>query len=151
MSALAPTLPIVNPWRRFNQHAQFWLTRHHPEESDNYGITDYEARTVSLRSDLDQAGRRSTILHECLHIERGAPLDEPALAAREELRVRRESARILLPDIRAVGEAMAWARTHAEAADELWVDEDTLLDRLENLHPAELHYMRKRLEHAEVE
>ncbi len=159
MSALvlsAPTLTIasvkrLNPWRRLGRLAHIDLIWHSPEVSIDYGITDFEAGTISLRRDLDQAGRRSTVLHECLHVERGPALDEPVLYAREELRVRREAARLLLPDIRAVGEALAWAHTTTEAADELWVDEDTLLDRLEHLHPAELHYLRRRLDHAEVE
>lgn len=63
----------------------------------------------------------------------------------EELRVRRLAARMLLPDIRKIGEALAWAHTYTEAAEELWVDLDTLLDRLDSLHPAELHYLRRRL------
>lgn len=151
MSALAVTVaPVIHPWRRLRALVHIDLIWHSPETSIDYGFTDFEAGTISLREDLDQAGRRSTILHECLHVERGPALDEPALLAREELRVRREAARLLLPDIRIVGEALAWAHGIAEAADELWVDEDTLLDRLEHLHPAERHYLRRRLEHAEV-
>lgn len=72
-----------------------------------------------------------------------------ALLAREEIRVRKEAARLLLPDIKVVGEAMAWALSTEEAADELWVSPDVLRDRLRWLHPAETHYLRKRL--AEVD
>lgn len=134
----------VHPWRRLRALAHVDLVWHDKIDCDDYGVTDFEANTISIRRDLDQAGRRSTVLHECLHIERG-PTIEGVLAEREELRVRREAARILLPDIRAIGEALAWARDTAEAAFELWVDEDTLLDRIDNLHPSELHYLRRRL------
>lgn len=146
----APSLRPIHPWRRFARLAHIELKWHDQADCADYGVTDFEAQTISLRSDLDQAGRRATILHEVLHVERGPAVDDPVLIEREELRVRRAAARMLLPDIRSIGEALAWARNAAEAAWELWVDEDTLLDRLENLHPSELHYLRARLEHAEV-
>lgn len=105
--------------------------------------TDHEAGTVTLATGMDQAQRRSTIEHERQHVLRG-PVPT-WLEAREEREVDKAAARTLLPDIEAVGEALAWAQCLAEAADELWVDEDTLRARLEHLHPAELHYLRRRL------
>lgn len=92
---------------------------------------------------MTQAERRSTILHECLHVERGPALS--TLAAREELRVEKETARLLLPNIKDVADALAWARSTAEAADELWVDEQLLRCRLTYLHPAERGYLQQRL------
>lgn len=155
LSVAAHTVPrVIHPWRRFRALAHIELRWHDKHDSDgnlaDFGYTDFDDNAISLRRDLDQAGRRSTILHECLHAERGPSLDDPALIAREEMRVSREAARMLLPDVRAIGEALAWAHSLAEAAFELWVDEDTLRDRLDNLHPAELHYLRQRLEHAET-
>jgi hypothetical protein len=47
--------------------------------------------------------------------------------------------------IRDLGEALAWAHDVDEAADELWVDVDTLRARLDHLHPAERAYLRRRL------
>ncbi|WP_300680677.1 hypothetical protein [Nocardioides sp.] len=150
LSESVPTLPVVphpplNPWRRFAKLVHIELRWHHPEDDESLGLTDYDAGTISLRTDLDQAQRRSTILHELLHVERGPAADVPVLVAREELRVGREAARLLLPDICKVGDALAWAQNYTEAADELWVDLDTLLDRLDSLHPVELHYLRRRL------
>lgn len=108
------------------------------------GLTRFAERTISLRRGMTYAERRSTVLHECLHVERGAvPM---GLAAKEEERVARETARLLLPDVRAVGEALAWALTLEEAADDLAVDLDVLRTRLEHLHPAERGYLRHRLE-----
>lgn len=47
--------------------------------------------------------------------------------------------------IRALGDALAWARTRDEAAEELWVDVATLEARLRSLHPAERAYLNRRL------
>lgn len=109
------------------------------------GVTRYGVQEISLRTDLTWAERRCTVLHECLHAERG-PTFKGVLAAREELVVRRTTARLLLPDVRPIGEALAWALSPAECADELWVDEGVLRDRLRWLHPAERHYLSRRLE-----
>jgi hypothetical protein len=70
------------------------------------------------------------------------------LQPREEPEVDKAAARLLLPNIRAVGEALAWSVSVSvgEAADELSVDEPTLRTRLEHLHPAERAYLRRRLE-----
>ena len=113
-------------------------------EGGDMGFTDHEASIISLRLGMSQAERRCTVLHEVLHAERGPALE--TLYDREELRVRRETARLLLPDIKLVGEAMAWSLSTEEAADELWVDVGVLRDRLASLHPAERHFLRRRLE-----
>jgi hypothetical protein len=99
------------------------------------GETDYVAGTISLRRGLDQAQRRSTVLHECLHVERG-PMPM-GLAAKEEHQVRKLAAQELLPSVVAIGDALAWSQGDLEgAADELWVDVHTLRDRLRFMtHP----------------
>lgn len=83
-------------------------------------------------------------MHEVLHAERGpVPV---GLADREELRVCRIAAQELLPDVRVIADALAWAQWDLEAAaEELWVDEDTLWVRLRHMnHPAERAYMHNR-------
>jgi len=107
------------------------------------GYTDFVAKRVVLAHGLTQAERRCTIAHETEHIRRGSP--HAMTMAREEVVIDRNVARRLLPDVRAIGEALAWAHSLDEAADELWVDEDTLRARLRHLHPAERHYLRNRL------
>lgn len=130
----------MHPWRRLRELAHVTLLWH---DGGPKGVTDFADQTISLRRGMTQAERRSTVLHECLHIERGPALT--TLAAREELRVEREAARLLLPCIRTVGDALAWAVDLDEAADELWVDAQLLRARLESLHPAERHYLKARL------
>ncbi|KRB73046.1 hypothetical protein ASE01_19925 [Nocardioides sp. Root190] len=113
------------------------------------GVTRHAPREISLRTDLTWAERRCTVLHETLHAERGPSLDG-VLYEREELVVRRTTARLMLPWIKDVGEALAWSASSQwpmeECADELMVDVDVLRDRLRWLHPAERHYLARRLE-----
>lgn len=108
------------------------------------GYTDFVAGEVVLSLRLDQAQRRSTIEHERQHCLRGPVM--PHMEAREERVVDNLSSRLLLPDIARIGDAMVWTHSLAEAADELWVDEQMLKCRLEHLHPSERGYLRRRLE-----
>jgi hypothetical protein len=131
----------VNRPCRLRALAGWRLTRH---KRGDYGYTDHEARTISLRADLTWPQLRSTLVHEVLHATRGPALD--TLGDREEMRVRKETARLLLPSIHAVADALAWSQVRArEAAADLGVDVDVLWDRLDHLHPAEHHYLRRRL------
>lgn len=57
----------------------------------------------------------------------------------------REAARLLLPDVLTIADALAWAHTIEEAAEELWVDVDTLRARLRCLHPVERGYLTRAL------
>lgn len=131
-----------HPWRAFRDLAHITLRWAHLPDGV-LGVTDFEAGTVTLAHGMNQAERRCTIAHETQHVVRG-PV--PAyLRAREEREVDRCSARLLLPDVKVIGEALAWAVSVGEAAEELWVDEPTLRARLEALHPAERGYLRQRL------
>lgn len=124
-----------HPWRAFSALVD-WTLQIAPLPVGLLAFTDHETRHVTLADDLEQVERRCSIEHERQHI-----LDPEG----SEEAVCRRTARVLLPEIRAVGEALAWAHDVAEAADELWVDEDVLIERLRGLHPAERHYLRRRL------
>jgi hypothetical protein len=134
---------VVHPWRRLRALSGWELRWHRPEDDPDAGFTLFDDKVISLRSDLTWEERRCTVLHECLHAEWGPTL-VGVLAERQELRVRRETARLLLPSIREVGEALAWALSPAEAASELSVDVDVLRDRLRWLDPGERRYLRGR-------
>lgn len=134
-----------HPWRRFRELVGWTLLFAHLPEGI-LGLTDYRARTVTLAHGLTQAERRCTIAHETEHIHRG-PVPTH-LQPREEVAVDHNVARQLI-DIRALGEALAWALDEHEAADELWVDVPTLQARLRHLHPCERHYLRRRLDPGE--
>jgi len=137
---------VIHPWRRLRALAHIEL---HWHDDGPMGETDHEDGTISIRRGMTQAERRCTVLHELLHVERGTSL-EGVLHAREERIVRKLTAREMLPDIDAVGDAMAWAHLDIEAAaDELWVDVGVLRDRLRHLHPAERHRLTRRLDGVE--
>lgn len=131
-----------HPWRAFRDLSHIRL-RWARLPSGLYGYTDHAAGEVVIAEGLTQAERRCTIAHETQHVLRGPVL--PSLRSREELRVDRAAARLLLPDIRTIADALAWARTPEEAADELWVDVDTLRCRIRSLHPAERGYLHRTL------
>lgn len=133
-----------HPWRAFRSLVSWSLHWSDDLPEDMFGYTDHAAHRVVLAVGLTQVERRCTIEHERQHVIRG-PVPRH-LIAREERRADRDAARTLLPDVRTIGEALAWARDMEEAAFELWVDEPTLRCRLEHLHPAERHYLRARLE-----
>lgn len=104
------------------------------------GATD--GINVWLSRRLGQRDRRSTLAHELRHLDAGHTSRQPP--AVEKL-IRTATARWLLPDIVPIGEALAWAHSLEEAAEELWVSTRTLRDRLEHLHPSERHHLSRRL------
>lgn len=131
-----------HPWRAFRDLSHIRL-RWAVLPSGLFGYTDFESNEVVLAEGLTQAERRCTIAHETQHILRG-PV--PAhLRAREERTVDRTAARLLLPDIKVVADAMAWAQSVDEAADDLWVDPSMLRVRLASLHPSERGHLHRRL------
>ncbi|MGN0065181.1 MAG: ImmA/IrrE family metallo-endopeptidase [Nocardioides sp.] len=133
----------LNPWRRLRALAEWTLRWHEPDADRRMGVTRHAHRTISLRSDLTWEQRRCTILHECLHAEHGPVLSTHL--ARHEADVRRSTARLLIPDVERIGDALAWALSLEEAAEELHVDVRVLRDRLRWLHPSERHYLHERL------
>lgn len=134
-----------HPWREFRGHAE-WTLIWAEFDDDQMGWTDWSTRTVTLSRRLLQAERRCTIAHENLHIARGPVPDDPVCVAREEAAIEKLVARALIP-LDCLCETLAWAYTEQEAADDLWVDRQTLRTRIRHLHPAEAAVLRRRLEH----
>lgn len=117
---------MFHPWRRLRKLAHIdlaWRTL-----PGKLGITNGNDLVV-LDPRQSQTQRRCTIAHELAHIELGhtgecTPVEEAqarALAARWLIRMEH-----LL-------EALAWTENLEELADELWVDLDTLMARLDGL------------------
>lgn len=104
----------------------------------------HAAQAISIRNDLHWYSFVCTVLHEVLHLLNGP--QPRGLKAKEEEWVRRQTAREMIPDVRILGEALAWAHSQQEVADELGVDLYVLRKRLRTLHPTETHYLRRRLE-----
>jgi hypothetical protein len=109
------------------------------------GTTCHATRTVTLALGMSQAERRCTIAHETQHIERGPvpPHEVPG----EELLIDRLVARLLIPSLPELVDALAWAGGHLEtAADALWVDDYLLQVRLAALTAPERAYAGRRLQ-----
>lgn len=100
-------------------------------------------QTILLDDRLDQAERRCTLIHEIIHHLSGDhALNEPALSAAQERACRDQAARVLI-SLSALADAMRWSEHAEEIADQLWVDEPTLWDRIENLTPEERDYLTR--------
>lgn len=109
------------------------------------GETHWPSRTITLTLGLPYAAKRCTLLHECIHVERG-PSPAKAYDDREEAVVQRITARRLI-DLRALAEALAESCDRLHVADLLEVTPAVLDTRLRCLHPSEVHYLRERLDH----
>jgi len=94
--------------------------------------TDGERR-IWIDPGLSQRERRCTLTHELVHLRFGHRGCQPPAI---ESQVRAAAAQCLIPAERLLTEA-AWALSLGELADELWVTESVLLDRLSSLSPDE--------------
>ena len=132
-----------HPWRRFAELTD-WSLRWAELPPGVMGRTCHRTRTVTLALGMSQAERRCTIAHETQHIERG-PVP-PQQAPQEELLIDRAVARLLIPSVHQLVDAMTWTSGHLEtAADALWVDDYLLAVRLGSLRPAERRVVDDRL------
>lgn len=101
---------------------------------------------IVMDSRLRQVQRRCALAHELAHRERDdGPCSDDRSAWRQEVAADRYAARWLI-DIEKLGDAIVWAHSLAEAADELWVTGHMLQVRLDALHPAERHHLRRRID-----
>jgi hypothetical protein len=135
---------LHDPWCRFSELTE-WTLRWAELPPGVMGTTCHATRTVTLALGMSQAERRCTIAHETEHIERG-PVP-PHEVQREELLIDRRVARLLVPSLPELVDALAWAGGHLEtAADALWVDEYLLQVRLGALTAPERAYTARRLQ-----
>ena len=119
-----------HPWRRLRALTNVDLSWR--PLAGLLGATDGRDRIV-MDPRQSQAQRRCTVAHELAHLDLGhgggcSPVEERAARAL--------AARWLIdmPDLLA---ALAWTEHLDELADELWVDVDTLLARLDGLTASE--------------
>lgn len=122
---------MFHPWR-FLRHLPSvvveWV-RPHPRF---VAATDGKSR-IWIDPRLSQVERRCVLTHEILHIQYGHKGCQPLAVERM---VRADAARYLIvfEDLQS---AAAWALSVQELADELWVTEMVLQDRLRNLETGE--------------
>lgn len=147
MSVLLHTLALVqlpHPWKRLRNASHVTLSWHN---EGPMGWCRHSTQEVSIRSDLTQSERRSTLAHELVHLDRG-----PAIVgfAEEEERLVTEAAARWLISLEALIEALVWSNSDAEVADILWVDLHTVQARLVTLTPAETAAINRALDQAEL-
>lgn len=133
---------MFHPWRTLRDLTD-WLVVWRQPTSGARAECHWPSRTITIDPLLLQAERRSVLAHELEHVGRGS---SPSWATAREEEVVNESAARRLIDLPALGEALAWAHDVSEIADELWVDQPTVLARLRHLAPAERDYLARRLD-----
>lgn len=130
---------MIHPWRHIPPEVEV-LRVSLPQHMR--GATD--GRTIWLERRMVQSEARSALAHELVHLHHRHHTEQPPAVER---RVHAEAARWLLPDVAVIGEALAWSQGRIpEAADELWVDLDTLQTRLDYLTDDERRHLARRLE-----
>ena len=135
-----------HPWRRFAALTEWSLTWSELPPGV-MGFTCHRTQIVTLALGMSQAERRCTIAHETEHILRG-PVGVQE-QAREEVMVDHTVARLLIPSVDELVDAMARAGGHVEtAADDLWVDEYLLEVRLASLTQLQRARLGQRLTEA---
>ncbi len=129
-----------HPWRRLRDLTEVRLEWQ--DTDDEWGHYDFARDCVVIATGMTQAERRCTLTHELIHRERG-PVP-PHLQEKEEEIVRDLTARRLI-GMAELAEAMLWSYDEFEIAEELWVDEPTVTDRLRNLSAHESRFLRDEL------
>lgn len=119
-----------HPWRRLRAQSDIGLTWE--RMPGRLGQTD-GAHAIALHPDQSQVQRRCTLAHELAHVELG---HVDGASDTEERAARLLAARWLI-DMDALLDALRWADDLPTVADELWVDEDTLMARLDGLSCSE--------------
>lgn len=136
----------IHPWRslRHKPHIDVVWTRDDTllAGADAWWYGDQAVILMDAR--LRQTQRRCALAHELAHEERGDTACN-RLDARQELAADLMAARWLI-ELGDLLSALKWTRDKGELADELWVTRDLLQIRLDHLHPAEKHHLRKGLD-----
>ncbi len=128
MSDPITTVPPVpfHPWRQLRDHPQIDLAwRRLPGRR---GVVAADGLII-LNPDQMQSERRCALAHELAHVELG---HLGGCSSGEEHAARQLAARWLI-DLPELLDALRWADDLPTVADELWVDQDTLMARLDGL------------------
>ena len=132
-----------HPWRAFRDLAD-WRLRWDALPAGTLGLTCHRTRTVTLALGLSQAERRCTIAHETQHILRGP--GSSCEDVREQGAIERAVARLLVPSVRDLADALVLTNgSYERASDQLWVDDMTFDARLGSLWGRERDYLERRL------
>lgn len=121
---------MFHPWRRLRHrpHINLAWSRNLTVMGQTNG-SDW----IEMHPDQLQVERRCTLAHELAHIE----LEHTSgCTGVEEAQARQLAARWLI-QMKHLLDALQWTEHMGELAEELWVDEPTLYDRLDGLTQSE--------------
>lgn len=121
---------MFHPWRRLRGKPEIDVTW--PVMPDRLGSTD-GATVIRMHPHQSQVQRRCTLAHELAHVELG---HVGGCSPTEERIAQHHAARWLI-DLGDLLDALRWAEDLREVADCLWVDEPTLMTRLDGLTAGE--------------
>lgn len=137
----------MDPWNPFDALGSIYLEDTVELADDTAGLTDGE--TIWLNPTLTMVGRRCTLAHELVHIERGPLRDlAPEALEREEKKVDRIAAHRLAPTEHVV-DAVVWAQGAerlSEIAEETGLDVNFAHIRLSTVTDEERHHINDALE-----
>lgn len=139
----------LNPydWLARSPMVQLHITR---LPDDEMGCWDPDQDVIFLDDRLTQVERRCTLVHEMVHRLHGDEPDlPPALHRLQEEACKAQAARMLIT-LQDLTDALLWcvSEHEEEVAEQLWVDVDTLRDRLKHLTTAERAYLLDRIREA---
>lgn len=135
-------MTAYNPWAELGAHPE-WAVEFRKLPRGQRGRWHDAIRVLILDSDQSQAARRSTLAHELIHAERGdRGCDDGWFGRRQERTCDQLASRRLIA-LHDLARALQWSTDEHEVADELHVDVAMLRSRIEHLHPAEKHYLRR--------
>lgn len=128
LSPAAVTVAVVwHPWRSLGRSPELEVRWTEDLPFGVLGATD--GARIWLDSRQLQVERRCTLAHELEHVARG---HTSCVGERAEQEVRQAAARRLVT-LEAMLNVATWTDSLEEAADELWVDLDTLYARLDGM------------------
>ena len=133
-----------HPWRELRNRPHLQLEMTKLPGSLKGALT---GDIVWIDQGLLQRERRCTVLHEILHHEHGHEGCQPSAV---EAQIREQVARLLIP-MPLLLDKLAWTESLEELAEELWVDDATLMARLDTLtadERAQIVALHERIEHA---
>lgn len=121
---------MFHPWRRLRdqQHIDLAWRRMPTRRGMAVGSS-----LIVLHPDQLQVERRCNLTHELMHVEMG---HVGACTRREDCQAQRAASAYLI-DMDDLLDVLRWAEDLREVADCLWVDEPTLMARLDALTDAE--------------
>lgn len=132
-----------HPWRHLGRHhPNLRVTCQHRLGGHLKGL--FTPHGIYLDCRLTQAGRRCTLTHEIIHLERGPVPRHSHFSKLEEHTVEVLAARRLI-ELPHLLNGLLWTQHPHELADELWVDIDTLTTRLQHLTPEERSHIETEL------